>query len=194
MHDMALESGAYRLAELKSERLRTGALIGLGVVFVAVVLLRDVMFGSEESRASLPSLLLLLAAFMLFETWMLWRVAGALATESSLPNGTRSLKVVVEALVPTAVIVLATMGPYLGPYRALTGPAIAVYYLFIILATLRLDPRDATIAGVVSAAGYAAVVVATYQWYPDHPARAAADATVFGTHAIMLLLAGWIAG
>ena len=111
MHDMALESGAYRLTELKSERMRTGALIVLGVVFVAVVLLRDVMFGSEESRASLPSLLLLLAAFMLFETWMLWRVAGALATESSLPNGTRSLKVVVEALVPTVAIVLATMGP-----------------------------------------------------------------------------------
>lgn len=88
MHDMALESGAYRLAELRSERMRTGALIVLGVVFVAVVLLRDVMFGSEESRASLPSLLLL-AAFMLFGTWMLWRVAGALATESSLPNGTR---------------------------------------------------------------------------------------------------------
>ena len=123
MHDMALESGAYRLTELKSERMRTGALIVLGVVFVAVVLLRDVMFGSEESRASLPSLLLLLAAFMLFETWMLWRVAGALATESSLPNGTRSLKVVVEALVPTAATVLATMAPYLGPYRALTGPA-----------------------------------------------------------------------
>jgi len=194
MNDAAMESGAYHLAELESERLRTGALIALGVVFVVVVLLRDLLFGSEELRASLPPVLLLLAAFMLFETWMLWRVAGALAAEVSLPRGTWSLKVVVEALVPTAGILLGTTGAYLGPYRALTGPAIAVYYLFIILATLRLDRRDATIAGVVSSAGYVALVLATYRWYPDHPARVGADPTVFGTHAIMLLLGGWVAG
>jgi len=194
MHDSAMDSDAYRLAELKSERMRTGALIMLGVVFVVVVVTRSLFFGSDASRASLPSILVLLAAFMLFETWMLWRVAGALAAESSLSGSTWSLKVVVEALVPTAAILLATTGAYPGPYRALTAPALGAYYLFIILATLRLDRRDATIAGVVSAAGYAAVVLATYQWYPDHPARAEADAASVGTHAIMLLLAGWVAG
>lgn len=194
MHDTAMESAAYRLAELKSERMRTGALIALGVVFVVVVVARDLLVGSDELRAGLPSLLLLLAAFVLFETWMLWRVSGALAAEASLPGSTWSLKVVVEALVPTAAILLATTGAYPGPYRALTAPALGVYYLFIILATLRLDRRDASIAGVVSAAGYTAVVLVTYQWYPDHPARAESDPALFGTHAIMLLLAGWVAG
>jgi serine phosphatase RsbU (regulator of sigma subunit) len=194
MHDTAMESEAYQLAELRSERLRTGALITLGVVFVVVVVVRDVLFTAGETPTNLPSILSLLAAFVLFETWMLWRVAGALAAESSLPGSTWSLKVVIEASIPTAAMLLATTGGNPGPYLTLMGPALGAYYLFIILATLRLDRRDATIAGVVSAAGYVAVVLTTYQWYPDHPARASVDPPLLGTHAIMLLLAGWMAG
>jgi len=79
-----------------------------------------------------------------------------------------------------------------GPYLALTAPALSAYFLLIILAALRLEKRAPLIAGVVSAAGYV-VVLLTYQWYPDHPARAMVDPSTFATHAVILVLAGWVA-
>jgi hypothetical protein len=193
MSDKAMDSAAYQLAQLKSERTRTGALIVVGLVFAAVVIGRGLIVRSDAIMADLPSALTLVAAFVLFETWMLWRVSGALASEDFMPSGIWSVKVVVEALVPTAAMLVMTTGAYLGPYTALTAPALAAYYIFIILSALRLEERDPMIAGMVSASGYVAVVLLTYQWYPEHPARASVDPSGLGTHAILLLLAGWIA-
>ncbi len=192
MNAAPLESDAYRLAELRSERTRAGALIALGAVFVVVVIARAFIFGSEAELDDLPQALVLLGAFVLFETWMLWRISGALANEDPPEPWIFTFKVLVETQLPTAAMLLTTTGAFLGPYATLTAPALGAYYVFIIMATLRLDYRDAMVAGVSSALGYVGVVAFTYAWYPDHPARADVLPELLATHAILLLVAGWV--
>ncbi|NKB89648.1 MAG: SpoIIE family protein phosphatase [Acidobacteria bacterium] len=193
MSHNVLESDSYRLAQLKSERLRTGALIAVGVVFAGLAVARAVLTGRADILDDLPTALVFLAGFVLFETWMLWRVSGALAEDAPLSDSMFRMKVVVEALVPTAAMITMTTGMYLGPYIALTAPALAAYYIFIILAALRLDPVDPLVAGGVSAAGFSGLIVWTYSAYPDHPARDAADLSALAVHAVVLVIAGWVA-
>ena len=193
MNAAPLQSDAYRLAELRSERTRAGALIALGAVFVVVVIVRAFVFGSDAEINDLPQALVLLGAFVLFETWMLWRISGALANEDPPQPWIFTFKVLVETQLPTAAMLLTTTGAFLGPYATLTAPALGAYYVFIIMATLRLDYRDAMVAGVSSALGYVALVAFTYAWYPDHPARMTVLPELLATNAILLLVAGWVA-
>jgi adenylate cyclase len=85
------------------------------------------------------------------------------ATERMLRNGTRPSALrrygyaFVENSLPTLVIVYyATI---LGPVQALLMPSAFVYFLFILLSTLRLDFALSAFTGLVAAVEYAAVAL-----------------------------------
>jgi adenylate cyclase len=85
------------------------------------------------------------------------------ATEKMLRNGTRPSALrgygyaFVETSLPTLVIVYyATI---IGPVQALLMPTAFVYFLFILLSTLRLDFALSAFTGLVAALEYAAVAL-----------------------------------
>ena len=72
------------------------------------------------------------------------------------------LNTIVECLLPSlGILGLTADKGYLGPYRALVSSSVGIYFLFIILSTLRLSPLLSIIAGSVCAAGYTAVYLFT---------------------------------
>jgi adenylate cyclase len=85
------------------------------------------------------------------------------ATERLLRSGARSSALrrygyaFVETSLPTLVIVY--YATFLGPVQALLMPSSFVYFLFILLSTLRLDFALSAFTGLVAAVEYAAVTL-----------------------------------
>ena len=101
------------------------------------------------------------------------------ATEKMLREGTRPSALrgygyaLVETSLPTLVILYyATI---VGPMQALLMPMAFVYFVFILLSTLRLDFALSAFTGLVAAAEYAAVALF---WGIDPSATAAGDPTL----------------
>jgi len=105
-----------------------------------------------------------------------------------------AFNIAVECLLPSvAILGLTADKPYLGPYRALVSSTTAIYYMFIILSTLRLSPALCIIAGLSSAAGYAAVLLLTLDAAPDSKYRRFMPDRTYVTNAIFMLGAGVLA-
>jgi adenylate cyclase len=85
------------------------------------------------------------------------------ATEKMLRNGTRPSRLrgygyaFVETSLPTLVIVY--YASIIGPVQALLMPTAFVYFVFILLSTLRLDFALSAFTGLVAASEYAAVAL-----------------------------------
>jgi serine phosphatase RsbU (regulator of sigma subunit) len=195
MENTAHESAALRRAELESERIRIVAtLVILGLVF-AFTFARRLLFGGMEVARTLPFIVVFFGAIVAYEAAMLRWVTRALGTQSDLPPGAWKANVVVEALFPTAGIVLLVGSGIARPYTALVAPIVFTYFLFICLSTLRLSPALARLSGVCSAAGYVLVAAYVLVRYPTpdvgstmHPVE------YYAGNAIMILAAGFVAG
>ena len=98
-----------------------------------------------------------------------------------------------EANFPTVGIILLTLHPTVGPYRALAAPMVALYFLFIILASLRMRPEVCLTSGIAAFAGYLGVTVATFLLFPDAVAASPFSASFFVSTAILMLMAGGLA-
>jgi hypothetical protein len=85
-----------------------------------------------------------------------------------------------ESQAPTVALLLMGRLPALVPDWSLVSPPLLAYCIFIILSTLRLDPRLSLLTGVFSAAGYPTLAAVT---------AVSLSAPIFIAHA-MLLLAG----
>src|SRR5258707_15561726 len=62
--------------------------------------------------------------------------------------------IVVENALPALGIVLTTSSSIAPAYRALAHPSVLVFFLFITLSTLRLNPALCRLSGFVAAASY----------------------------------------
>ncbi|HEY4561988.1 MAG TPA: PAS domain S-box protein, partial [Thermoanaerobaculia bacterium] len=100
---------------------------------------------------------------------MLALVRRAIGRDSDLPDWAWSVTIGVEALIPTAAVLMLTESPFIGPYRALAAPAANAYYFFIILSALRLRPILSFLTGLASALGLAALTAYTVLTYPAGP-------------------------
>src|SRR4030095_16628022 len=85
-------------------------------------------------------------------------VKRALQTERNLPPAMWVLNVCIETQLPTIALVLLIKSGFVDAKSALTAPVILLYFLFIILSTLRLSPTLSILTGLASALGYIAVV------------------------------------
>src|ERR1051326_3988638 len=80
------------------------------------------------------------------------------------------------------------------PYQVLVAPAIAIYFLFITLSTLRLRPSLTLITGVLSALGYLFAAFYVELKYADStPAAERFPFAVYVVYAGLILVAGIIA-
>ena len=190
-----IESPAFRRAALESERLRIQVLIAVLTAVILWVLARAVWWASETEKQLLPSLLLGGLIFLVYEAvrWVFlsrWLRAGCDA-----PGWFWLANLAVEAAFPTWILFQLTGSVFWGPYRALVAPAILLYFLFIILSTLRLDPGLSVLTGLLSAVGYGAVVAHTWASFPEPPeASGAFPISMYASYGVLFFLGGLAAG
>ena len=137
-------------------------------------------------------MLLLLGAMMAHERAMLAVVIRRVATKQDLPAWGWTASLFVEALFPTLALLFLTESLLLGPYRALVAPAVLTYFFFILLSTLRLNPSLSRWTGLLSGAGYLAVVAYTFVSYPS--ADRLFSPAVYWTYGLMIVLGGFVGG
>ena len=156
-------------ATLESERTRIRCLLAIMAVVLLLIATRALTTGIPEQRALLPRFVALISLFAAYEGLILALVRRAIRRDSDLPSWAWLVTIGVEALVPTAAVLMLTESPFIGPYRALAAPAAHSYYFFIVLSALRLRPLLSFLTGVASALGLAALTAYTFLTYPAVP-------------------------
>src|SRR5436305_558767 len=160
---------AFRKASLESERSRIHCLLLIMAVVLMLISTRALITGIPEQRALLPRFIALISIFAAYEGVILALVLRAIRRDSDLPSWAWFVTTGVEALIPTAAVLMLTGSPFIGPYRALAAPAAHAYYFFILLSALRLRPILSFLTGLASALGLAAPTAYTVLAYPASP-------------------------
>jgi len=179
-------------AALQGERIRTAAALAL-IVVLSVVGLTSSIFDQRVSALGLLvnlSIPLVLAAI---EVGFFLGISHIQRRRGSVPAWLIALGTTVEANLPTAGIVLLTVGPVVGPFKALSSPVVLVYFLFIILSSLRLRPWTSVLCGAMASFGYLAVTILTYASFPEKRALAENGVRPFVMTGSTLVIAGLLA-
>jgi len=194
MIDSEIQSSSFKLEELRSERTRVTALLGVFAGLLVLVLIRGVASLAGGRRGEAWPFVVLLAVLTVYEVVWLRFVKQAIESGRVLSRATWTANLLVESLAPTIALLLQIHASFFGPQRGLMSPVAAAYFLFIILSTLHLDPVLSRLAGAFSAAGYGAAAIYVFTRFPD---------TVAGEHlvlytssfsyAALLLVAGFAA-
>lgn len=146
-----IDSPAFYRATLKSESNRIIGLLVVLAVCVIYTVLRDLRAeGFKLLWIQTAALLVVMA----HEIRVLLAVRRALRGGKDVPMATWVINVVLESQIPTIALFLLLLSGWMTPYQALVAPAMLVYFLFIILSTLRLSAHMTFLTGAMSALGY----------------------------------------
>src|SRR5262245_13357297 len=172
------EAFERRLAReiLISERLRVqilAAIPGLALIlFLAATAsnpeLVDKAFQGQMDRLRVG---LLLGSFAAYELVALWSVEKLIATDREPPRIRRYLNALVEVSLPTCVLLYYMAFTDTDSVAALLLPATFIYFVFILLSTLRLDFLLCLFTGAVAAVEYlvmSLVVIEYGRWSVEH--------------------------
>ena len=151
MSEDALQSAAFHRAEITSESYRTTGLLCLLVALTIFVIARGIVIGDFPLTALQ---LAFLAVVIVHEVRMLRALKRALRNEGDIGADKWVINVFLESQIPTVALLLLLTGPWLTPHQVLVAPAVLVYFLLIILSTLRLNPSLIVLTGLLSAVGY----------------------------------------
>jgi serine phosphatase RsbU (regulator of sigma subunit) len=187
MENSRVESSAFQTALLRSESHRIIALLGvLGVVTIGVIA-RNLAAGQDSLLyAQLAAICLAIAC----EFFVLSTVRRALRTHQSVSRTTWVINVILESSLPTLGLLLLIESDFMDPYRALVAPAVLLYFLFIILSTLRLNPLLSSLTGLLSGLGYIAVAAHVIRHYPQPDASPSALPPVYITYSLLIFVGG----
>jgi putative two-component system response regulator len=186
-----VESRAFRIEAGRSEYARIRwTLWTLGAV-AALAVLRAAVFRPEGWERLAVLAIGLGATFMLYEALMAVLVRRYVRRREPVPEPLWRLSTVVEALLPTVVLAFAAFLPEVGRFTALTLPAIGLYYVMILLATMRLRPALCLVSGAICGAGYLGLVAWAYA--TGTPPEHASHWAVHATSALLMACAGGVA-
>ncbi|CAL76681.1 putative Adenylate cyclase [Bradyrhizobium sp. ORS 278] len=140
---------------LNTELLRVKALIATAGLFLVISVFVEIFEPriSEwiwPSRVGVLYVYAIIVSFIAFELLILFRIKANIRLGHDVPIVLRYLSVLIETSMPTLVLVLQIEG--IGRDRALGFGAPLVYFIFIILSTLRLDFWLSSFTGLVAAA------------------------------------------
>src|SRR5262249_16674851 len=140
---------------LRTELIRIKALIGTATLIAAVLWTVYILEPDAVSRVWTghlrPAYLYaILVPFILFELWVHAMVSRHIRLNHDVPVFRRYLGAFIETSMPT--VALALHIDNMGPVTALGFVVPLVYFIFIILSTLRLDFWLSTFTGFVAAA------------------------------------------
>lgn len=138
----------------RSERLRVTVLIGLLGFLLLVVLALRLLPGivrhdlQPQLNAAFPAISLLTLAFLVYEVSILLWLKRQIRLDAPTPPAFPYLNTLVEMSLPTLVILAGSW--FIGGLPMLAGSVPFVYFLFLSLTALNLNPRLCLFAGVVA--------------------------------------------
>ena len=187
----ALQSRAFERASLKSESYRVIAMLCLVGAITLFALLRGI---ATQNYALLVGQIIVLAFVIAHESVMLRAIRSALRDDEEVVAELWVFNVFIESQLPTVALFVLLLAQWMTPYQVLVAPAIILYFLFIILSTLRLSPGLTLLTGFLSALGY--LVVTFYVQLRLSDSAAAAERFPFPVYLVyagLILAAGIIA-
>ncbi|MDA9422577.1 MULTISPECIES: adenylate/guanylate cyclase domain-containing protein [Bradyrhizobium] len=178
---------------LRTELLRVRALILTGcamMLFLTTIYLIDPavvdrVWRGTEGVIEIYSLLL---GFILFEVWVHTQIRKNLRLDRDLPVIRRYIGTLIETSLPTVILILQIRT--IGAAQALGFAVPLMYFIFVILSTLRLDFWLSAFTGFVAAAGL--LTIALY-----YNSTGEADEPLIYFHAVrstIILICGVLAG
>ena len=195
MNEYCDRSTAFQFARLKSERLRILILLSvIGLVFV-VRSFRTALYHNSGNVHLWMITSACVAMVVLYEWLMLRAVDRALQAGRTLSRAVWVANIILETSLPAFVIAFFSGNEIEPAYKPLANPAILVFFVFIILSTLHLNPAASRLSGIVAAASYLAAALYV-GWRPSFSAAESvmAPAKIVTVYAITLLVAGFVAG
>jgi len=148
------ESDAFYRATLNSEWYRIVGLLGVLGVLMVYTIARSIWVDGFRLLWVQTAVLTLVIAH---EIHVLRAVTRALQLNKEVSSAIWAINVVVESQLPTLALFLLLASEWMNPYQVLVAPAVSLYFLFIILSTLRLSPSLTVFTGVMSSLGYLCV-------------------------------------
>jgi adenylate cyclase len=139
---------------MRSELVRIRTLIGVTVVIAVIVtgvhifepdVVRRIWRGGVSPNAIYPVLI----GFILLELWIYRAISHHLELDRDISIYRRYIGALIETSLPTFVLALQIES--MGPVRALGFVVPLVYFIFVVLSTLRLDFWLSTFTGFVAA-------------------------------------------
>jgi serine phosphatase RsbU (regulator of sigma subunit) len=195
MSEPQVESGAFRQALLKSERLRILIVLGsIGAIFIVHTIRTMNVHNREDLHVWFLSCLVV-ALFVGYELLALDAVKRATRADRDLPMVAWVGSTIVETSLPALGVAFMTSAATDAADRPLVNPAALGFFLFIILSTLRLNPWACRLCGLVAAASYLAAAV-HLGWRPGLGGGASLlspERAVVG-YAIAFVIGGLVAG
>jgi adenylate cyclase len=148
----------FRHETLESERLREFILAG-AVLLLTVGLTVNLFFLSNDYHNKVPELIrafewiLLLFLFIILRSFIVRLIIKkSVKAGKQLPAVTSYINAFIEVSVPSAAIIILSI--HIEPITALVSPLLLLYFLFIILSSLELDPRLSLFTGFIAAVEY----------------------------------------
>ena len=147
---------------LGAERFRAVLLLTIPTVMLfALVIVRgaypDVFVSLLHGQFDIAPVGLFLMGVAGFELMVLRSIREARRRDGRLSASRRYAQALVETSLPTAVVIYYAAVD--GPIQSLLMPSTFVYFVFILLSTLRLDFALCTFTGFVAAAEYATIAI-----------------------------------
>jgi serine phosphatase RsbU (regulator of sigma subunit) len=194
MNEGHIKSVALDKALLQSERLRIlGVLVLLGTfvcsVIVKVFILRTVDASHPWERG-------LLFAFTVcgYEYWALHKVNTALKTDACLSMRFWILSTILETSLPAFALAFLSSSKVETAYRPLASPTLLIFFIFIILSTLRLNPWLGVLSGFIASITYLCAALYLGWHFPVFGVPAPVTQYNVTLYADVLLAAGLCAG
>jgi serine phosphatase RsbU (regulator of sigma subunit) len=185
----ALQSKAFERASLKSESYRVIALLCVLIGITLFVIARGI---ATQNYLLLVAQAVVLVFVIAHESVMLRAIRSSIRDDADVLPELWVFNVFIESQIPTVALFVLLLTQWMTPHQVLVAPPIALYFLFIMLSTLRLRPRLTLVTGVLSALGYLFVTFFVQLRFGD--TAAAAEAFPFAVYLVYagLILAGGI--
>ncbi len=191
MFEQSLQSRAFDRASLKSESYRVVALLCVLAVLIVLAIVRGI---ATQDYLLLIGQTIVLAFIIAHESVMLYAIRGALRDDSGVVPELWVFNVLIESQLPTVALFVLLLAQWMTPYQVLVAPAIVLYFLFIILSTLRLRPALTFATGLLSAFGYLFVTFFVELRFRDSTEPAARfPLPVYFVYATSIFMAGIVA-
>lgn len=189
---------AYFTETLNSERLRVTILAGL-LGFVVIALLILFSFFQEEYRQlfkdnqAIYSLFIFILFIITYELVVRYFLGKRSVTYKTPSVFLRYLKAFLEISMPTILLIIIIHSS--EQILILQGPAVLTYFLFIILATLRLDFSICLFTGFIAALEYISISVIYTNYFNLSSTGILVNTNIlyFG-NGVMMITAGIAAG
>jgi adenylate cyclase len=178
---------------MRTELIRVRALILTGCILTlaltAMYLIDPVVVNRTwRGRFGPAAVYGVLIGFILFEVWVHGQIRRNLKLQQDLPVVRRYLGGLIETTLPTVLLVLQIRS--MGPSQALAFIMPFIYFIFVILSTLRLDFWLSTFTGFVAGAELFAVAM----YYQDVDASGEPQLYFHAVRSLIILMCGLLAG